>query len=83
MQRYLLTAESFYVDVIRYLVAGWYPSNQILQSDIVPRYVVIGSLLRAIKVTKKNLFVQRCRNSCNKLFLESRGRCQCQDCFDL
>ncbi|KAJ8655989.1 hypothetical protein O0I10_008429 [Lichtheimia ornata] len=49
MQRYLLTAESFYVDVIRYIVAGWYPSNQILQSDIVPRYVVIGSLLRAIK----------------------------------
>lgn len=55
MQRYLLTAESFYVDVIRYIVAGWYPSNQILQSDIVPRYVVIGSLLRAIKVTKIHL----------------------------
>lgn len=83
MQRYLLTAESFYVDVIRYIVAGWYPSNQILQSDIVPRYVVIGSLLRAIKVTKKHLFVQQCKNSCNELFLESRGRCQCQDCFDL
>lgn len=37
------------MDVVRYLVAGWYPSNQILQSDIVPRYVVIGSMIRSIK----------------------------------
>ncbi|KAI7892878.1 protein-domain-containing protein [Mucor mucedo] len=51
IQRYLSTPESepFYVDVVRYLVAGWYPSNQILQSDIVPRYVVIGSMIRSIK----------------------------------
>ncbi|KAL7327957.1 hypothetical protein PS15p_206311 [Mucor circinelloides] len=50
-QRFLSTPESepFYVDVVRYLVAGWYPSNQILQSDIVPRYVVIGSMIRSIK----------------------------------
>ncbi|KAI8984132.1 protein-domain-containing protein [Mycotypha africana] len=50
-QRYLSSPESepFYVDIIRYIVAGWYPSNQILQSDIVPRYVVIGSMLRAIR----------------------------------
>ncbi|KAI9273363.1 protein-domain-containing protein [Helicostylum pulchrum] len=51
IQRFLGTPESepFYVDIVRYLVAGWYPSNQILQSDIVPRYVVIGSMLRSIK----------------------------------
>ncbi|CAO0799326.1 unnamed protein product [Mucor circinelloides] len=50
-QRFLSAPESepFYVDVVRYLVAGWYPSNQILQSDIVPRYVVIGSMIRSIK----------------------------------
>lgn len=51
VQRFLSTPESepFYVDIIRFLVAGWYPNNQILQSDIVPRYVVIGSMLRSIK----------------------------------
>ncbi|KAI9491517.1 integrator complex subunit 3 [Zychaea mexicana] len=49
IQKFLAQSESFYVDIIRYLVAGWYPSNQILQSDIVPRYVIIGSLLRGIK----------------------------------
>ncbi|KAI8646581.1 protein-domain-containing protein [Parasitella parasitica] len=51
IQRFLSTpeAEPFYVDIVRYLVAGWYPSNQILQSDIVPRYVVIGSMIRTIK----------------------------------
>lgn len=51
IQRFLSTpeAEPFYVDVVRYLVAGWYPSNQILQSDIVPRYVIIGSMIRSIK----------------------------------
>ncbi|KAG1565052.1 hypothetical protein G6F45_006922 [Rhizopus arrhizus] len=51
IQRYLNTPEMepHYVDVIRYLVAGWYPSNQILQSDIVPRYVVIGSMIRSVK----------------------------------
>ncbi|CAO3607263.1 unnamed protein product [Cunninghamella echinulata] len=51
IQRYLSTNESepFYVDVIRFIVAGWYPNNQILQSDIVPRYVVIGSMIRTIK----------------------------------
>ncbi|KAL0081191.1 integrator complex subunit 3 [Phycomyces blakesleeanus] len=53
LQRYLSTPESepFYADVIRYIVAGWYPSNQILQTDIVPRYVIIGSMIRAIKST--------------------------------
>lgn len=52
MQRFLSTpeAEHYYADVIRYIVAGWYPSNQILQSDIVPRYVVIGGMMRLIKV---------------------------------
>ncbi|KAI8376412.1 protein-domain-containing protein [Radiomyces spectabilis] len=51
IQRYLSTTESepFFVDVIRYITAGWYPNNQILQSNIVPRYVIIGSMLRAIK----------------------------------
>ncbi|CEP17729.1 hypothetical protein [Parasitella parasitica] len=50
-QKFLTTPESepFYVDIVRYLVAGWYPSNQILQSDIVPRYVIIGSMIRTIK----------------------------------
>ncbi|KAI8141301.1 protein-domain-containing protein [Fennellomyces sp. T-0311] len=49
IQRFLSQSDAFYTDIIRYLVAGWYPSNQILQSDIVPRYVIIGSMLRAIK----------------------------------
>ncbi|KAF7721317.1 Integrator complex subunit 3 [Apophysomyces ossiformis] len=51
LQRYLSAPESepYFVDIIRFIVSGWYPSNQILQSDIVPRYVVIGSMLRAIK----------------------------------
>ncbi|KAI9317862.1 protein-domain-containing protein [Dichotomocladium elegans] len=49
LQRFIGTSESVYVDVIRFIVAGWYPNNQILQSDIVPRYVVIGSMLRGIK----------------------------------
>ncbi|CAO3600404.1 unnamed protein product [Absidia cylindrospora] len=50
-QRFLYNsdAEPLYADIIRFIVAGWYPSNQILQSDIVPRYVVIGNLLRGIK----------------------------------
>ncbi|KAI8342956.1 protein-domain-containing protein [Chlamydoabsidia padenii] len=50
-QRFLSTteAEIFYADVIRFIVAGWYPNNQILQSDIVPRYVVLGTMLRTIK----------------------------------
>ncbi|KAI8078774.1 protein-domain-containing protein [Halteromyces radiatus] len=53
IQRFLSTpeAEPFYTDIIRFIVAGWYPNNQILQSDIVPRYVVIGSMIRAIKST--------------------------------
>ncbi|KAI9280424.1 protein-domain-containing protein [Sporodiniella umbellata] len=51
IQRFLNTPEMepHYVDVVRYLVAGWYPSNQILQSEIVPRYVVIGSMIRSVK----------------------------------
>ncbi|KAI9265202.1 protein-domain-containing protein [Phascolomyces articulosus] len=49
LQKFLSQSEFFNVDVIRFIVAGWYPSNQILQSDIVPRYVVIGSMLRGIK----------------------------------
>lgn len=43
------------MDLIRFIVAGWYPNNQILQSDIVPRYVVIGSMIRTIKVIKKEI----------------------------
>ncbi|KAI8970594.1 protein-domain-containing protein [Pilobolus umbonatus] len=51
IQRFMNTpeSESFSVDIIRYLVAGWYPNNAILQSDIVPRYIVIGSMIRNIK----------------------------------
>ncbi|ORZ24452.1 protein-domain-containing protein [Absidia repens] len=50
-QRFLYNsdAEPLYADIIRFIVAGWYPSNQILQSDIVPRYVVIGNMIRGIK----------------------------------
>ncbi|ORX53524.1 hypothetical protein DM01DRAFT_9307 [Hesseltinella vesiculosa] len=42
-------AEGFIVDIVRFIIAGWYPNNQLLQSDVVPRYVVIGSLIRTIK----------------------------------
>ncbi|KAI9287172.1 protein-domain-containing protein [Umbelopsis sp. AD052] len=49
--------EHFYADVIRYIVAGWYPSNELLQSNKVPRYAIIGTLFTYIKshVTAANV----------------------------
>ncbi|OZJ04513.1 hypothetical protein BZG36_02233, partial [Bifiguratus adelaidae] len=43
------SADYLFPDLVRFIVAGWYPTNQILQSDIVPRYVILGSLIRSIK----------------------------------
>ncbi|KAJ1979316.1 hypothetical protein H4R34_002870 [Dimargaris verticillata] len=51
IQRYLSTpeSESLHCDVIRYICGVYHPSNAILASDIVPRYVVLGTLLRTIR----------------------------------
>jgi len=37
-------------DVVRFICGCWHPPNQILSSDIVQRWVVIGWLLKSIKV---------------------------------
>ncbi|KAJ1929959.1 Integrator complex subunit 3 [Tieghemiomyces parasiticus] len=49
--RFLSTPESetLYSDVIRYICGVYHPPNAILASDIVPRYVILGTLLRSIK----------------------------------
>ncbi|KAJ1971613.1 hypothetical protein H4R35_005163 [Dimargaris xerosporica] len=51
IQRHLSTpeSESLHCDVIRYICGVYHPPNAILASDIVPRYVVLGTLLRTIR----------------------------------
>jgi integrator complex subunit 3 len=53
VERYLYTTESeaLFADVIRYIIGVYHPSNEVLASNIVPRYVVIGALLRYVKVS--------------------------------
>ncbi|KAI8321098.1 hypothetical protein GQ54DRAFT_298232 [Martensiomyces pterosporus] len=50
-QRYLNTpeSESLYCDLIRYICGVFHPSNAVLASNIVPRYVLLGSILRFIR----------------------------------
>ncbi|RKP25535.1 protein-domain-containing protein [Syncephalis pseudoplumigaleata] len=51
VERYLSTPESdaIIADVIRYIIGVYHPSNEVLASNIVPRYVVIGGIVRYIK----------------------------------
>ncbi|KAJ1958348.1 hypothetical protein IWQ62_004912 [Dispira parvispora] len=51
MLRFLNTPESetLYCDIIRYICGVYHPSNAVLASDIVPRYVILGTLLRSVK----------------------------------
>ncbi|KAJ2619532.1 hypothetical protein GGI26_005770 [Coemansia sp. RSA 1358] len=51
VHRYLSTpeSESLYSDLIRYIICVFHPSNAVLASNIVPRYVFLGGLLRFIR----------------------------------
>ncbi|CAO3574568.1 unnamed protein product [Mortierella alpina] len=51
VDRYLSAPETdaLYCDIIRYICGVYHPTNAILASPIVPRYVVIGGLLRSVK----------------------------------
>ncbi|CAM6043108.1 unnamed protein product [Sphagnum compactum] len=50
-QRYLSTPESetLVCDLIRFICCVHHPTNQILQSDIVPRWAIVGWLLKCCK----------------------------------
>eukprot|EP00898_Chlorokybus_atmophyticus_P005504 jgi/Chlat1/5955/Chrsp4S06291 len=50
-QRFLSTAESdaLVPDLIRYTCGVYHPTNQLLQSDIVPRWAIIGWLLKCTR----------------------------------
>ncbi len=52
MQKYLSTpdSESLVPDLIRYICGVYHPTNAVLCSDIVPRWAIIGWLLKCIKV---------------------------------
>jgi integrator complex subunit 3 len=43
--------ETLIPDLIRYICGVYHPPNQILCSDVVPRWAVIGWLLKSVKVT--------------------------------
>ncbi|KAJ2854531.1 hypothetical protein J3B02_002627 [Coemansia erecta] len=51
VQRFLGTpeAETLYADVVRYICGVCHPSNAVLASNIVPRYVFLGGLLRFVR----------------------------------
>ncbi|KAJ1725874.1 hypothetical protein LPJ61_005593, partial [Coemansia biformis] len=51
VHRYLSTpeSESLVSDLIRYIIGVFHPSNAVLASNIVPRYVFLGGLLRFIR----------------------------------
>ncbi|KAJ2804790.1 hypothetical protein H4S07_004154, partial [Coemansia furcata] len=51
VHRFLNTPESdtLYVDIIRYVCGVFHPSNSVLASNIIPRYIFLGSLLRYIR----------------------------------
>ncbi|KAG0307175.1 Integrator complex subunit 3 [Dissophora globulifera] len=42
-------AETLHSDIIRYICGVYHPTNAVLASSIVPRYVLIGSLIRVIR----------------------------------
>ncbi|KAF9428955.1 Integrator complex subunit 3 [Podila epigama] len=49
--RFLATpdADALFSDIIRYICGVYHPTNAVLASSIVPRYVIIGALIRQIK----------------------------------
>ncbi|KAJ2077707.1 hypothetical protein H4R24_004972, partial [Coemansia sp. RSA 988] len=51
VQRYLSTpeAESLYSDLVRFVVGVVHPPNAVLASNVVPRYVFLGALLRFVR----------------------------------
>ncbi|KAJ2688040.1 Integrator complex subunit 3 [Coemansia spiralis] len=51
VHRFLSTPESdtLYPDIIRYVCGVFHPSNSVLASNIVPRYVFLGSLLLYVR----------------------------------
>lgn len=51
VHRYLSTpeSESLYADLIRYICGVFHPPNAVLASNIVPRYVLLGALVRFIR----------------------------------
>ncbi|KAJ2356562.1 hypothetical protein IWW50_001624 [Coemansia erecta] len=51
VHRYLSTpeSESLFSDLIRFIVGVVHPSNAVLASNVVPRYVFLGGLLRFIR----------------------------------
>ncbi|KAF9207247.1 Integrator complex subunit 3 [Haplosporangium sp. Z 27] len=51
IDRYLSAPETdaLFCDVIRYICGVYHPTNAVLASSIVPRYVIIGGLVRFIK----------------------------------
>ncbi|KAJ2808480.1 hypothetical protein H4R20_000868 [Coemansia guatemalensis] len=51
VQRYLSTpeAESLYGDLVRFVVGVVHPPNAVLASNVVPRYVFLGALLRFVR----------------------------------
>jgi integrator complex subunit 3 len=54
MQKYLVAPEneSLIPDLIRYILGVYHPPNHVLCSDIIPRWAVIGWLLKSVKVLK-------------------------------
>ncbi|KAF9904756.1 Integrator complex subunit 3 [Linnemannia zychae] len=44
-------SETLYPDIIRYICGVYHPANAVLAGPTVPRYVLIGGLLRNIRVT--------------------------------
>jgi integrator complex subunit 3 len=49
-------ADALFCDVIRYICGVYHPTNAVLASTIVPRYVLIGGLLRQIKVHHASMY---------------------------
>ncbi|KAF9166105.1 Integrator complex subunit 3 [Actinomortierella ambigua] len=51
VERFLSAPETdaLYCDVIRYICGVYHPSNQVLASSIVPRFVLINDLFRSVK----------------------------------
>ncbi|KAJ4724391.1 integrator complex subunit 3-like [Melia azedarach] len=41
--------ETLIVDIVRFICCGHHPSNEIIQSDVVPRWAVIGWLLKCCR----------------------------------
>lgn len=52
MQKYMpaTDSETLVPDLIRYICCNYHPPNHVLCSDIVPRWAIIGWLLKCIKV---------------------------------